>query len=88
MSDDLGWLCGWGGEPCLPWEQVGFSQDVRRMDACVADHVNYWLWKENEHIHISDLRLRRGLGPISEADMFFLHKLVCEKRWRRCCRPF
>lgn len=88
MGDDLGWLCGWGGEPLLPWEEFGFSRDVHRMDACVADHVNYWLWKENEHIHISDQRLRRGLGPISEDDLFFLHKLVCEKRWRGCARPF
>lgn len=86
--DDLGWLCGWGGVPLFAWEQLGFSPNVHYMDPCVIDHVDYWLWKENEHIHISDLRQREGLGPIDDAEIFLLHKLVCEKRWRKCARPF
>lgn len=72
----------------MKWEQLGFSRNVRCMDACVEDHLCYWLWKENEHIRINDLRQHRSMGPITPDDMFFLHKLVCEMRWRKCDRPF
>lgn len=87
-NDDLYWLCNWGGVPLMAWEELGFSADVRHTHPCVVDHLSYWLWKENEHIRISDLRLRKGLGPLSEDEMYYLHKLVCEKRWRKCARPF
>ncbi|NBX18804.1 MAG: hypothetical protein EBR09_15740 [Proteobacteria bacterium] len=86
--DDLHWLCNWGGVPLINWERLGFSQYVHNVHPCVVDHVEYWLWKENEHIFLNDCRDRVGLWPITEAEMYMLHKYVCEKRWRKCPRPF
>ena len=77
----MDWLCGWGGEPLLPWEQVGLSSQ----NACVVDHVEYWLLKENEHIAVSVLRQRMGLPPIQPLtpEMTELHMRVCLMKWAR-----
>lgn len=85
-DNDLGWLCGWGGQPLLPWENVGLSSH----SACVVDHVDYWLWKENEHIAVSDWRQRMGLPTMEtlSPEMTELHMHVCVKRWTRFSRPF
>ena len=85
-DDDMDWLCGWGGQPLLPWEKVGLSSQ----SACVVDHVDYWLWKENEHIAVSDWRQRMGLPPMEALcpEMTELHMHVCVKRWTRFSRPF
>lgn len=78
-KDDLGWLCGWGGHPLVAWEDVGLSAE----SACVVDHVDYWLWKENEHIYTSDARLRACLPPLQNTDpeIAQLHHRVCNARW-------
>jgi hypothetical protein len=85
-DDDMGWLCGWGGQPLVPWEKVGLSSQ----SACVVDHVDFWLWKENEHIAVSDWRQRMALPPMDDLcpEMTELHMRVCVKRWTRFSRPF
>jgi len=77
----MDWLCGWGGEPLCPWEKVGLSSQ----SACVVDHLEYWLMKENEHIAVSVLRQRMGLAPIQalSPEMTELHRRVCLMKWAR-----
>jgi hypothetical protein len=49
----------------------------------VADHVEYWLEKENDHVLISDARLRNGLPAMNEAELAMMHWGVCQARWAR-----
>ncbi len=82
-TDDLGWICDWGGVPLLAWEEVGLDESEAYDKACVADHVEYWLEKENDHLLISDARLRNGLPAMNETEMAMLHWGVCQARWAR-----
>jgi hypothetical protein len=56
-DNDMVWLCGWGGQPLVPWEKVGLSSH----SACVVAHVDYWLRKENEHA-VGEWPSARGLA--------------------------
>ena len=90
-TDDLGWLGGWGGVPLLAWEEVGLFASLHESlheseacdTACVADHVEYWLEKENDHVLISDARLRNGLPAMNETELAMMHWGVCQARWAR-----
>ena len=98
-TDDLGWLGGWGGVPLLAWEEVGLFAGLHERlherlheslheseaydTACVADHVEYWLEKENDHVLISDARLRNGLPAMNETELAMMHWGVCQARWAR-----
>jgi hypothetical protein len=76
-TDDLGWLGGWGGERLLAWEEVGLHES----EACVVDHVEYWLAKEAAHIRASEARMQQMLPPMNEEELQQLHQGVCEARW-------
>jgi len=84
-AEDLGFLCGWGGAglPLLAWEDLGFTGTVQCTDACIVDHVEYWVELHTEHIWINGVRRSRGLPPISEEEMHLLHTHVCARRWAR-----
>jgi hypothetical protein len=91
--DDLGWLCGWGGERLLRWEEVGldtcddpFVVDPFVVDPCVVDHVEWWLEKEEAHVRMSESRTRHMLPPMSEQEMLELYEGVYERRWARACQ--
>ena len=73
-TDDLGWLCSWGGDPLLAWERL----DLDASDPAVVEVVDYWLWKEAVHVELSDMFLRTE-DPIR---LFFLHMYVQEIRAR------
>jgi hypothetical protein len=87
-TNDLSWLCAWGALPLVRWEALRFCTDVHRVDACIADHVDYWLWFENEHLRISLARRQQGLPPLNEGEMYCLHRHVSQMRWRKCARPY
>jgi hypothetical protein len=76
--DDMGWLCSWGGLPLLAWERL----DLHESDRAVVDFVDYWLWKEAFHVHLSDKYLRTH--PCTEDGMrhLFFHMQVQELRAR------
>lgn len=84
-GDDLGYLCTWGGLglPLMPWEGLVFADTVESAEASIIDHVEYWVDLQTEHISINGVRWRRGLPPISEEELYLLHKHVCEMRWTR-----
>jgi hypothetical protein len=82
-TDDLGWLCSWGGDPLLEWERLDlYASDPAVVelasDPDVVEMVDYWLWKEAVHVELSDLFLRTE-DPIR---LFFLHMYVQEIRAR------
>lgn len=70
-SDDMGWLCTWGGDPLLQWERVGLRSD----DPAVVEHVDYWMWKETVHVHF----VNTDLSEIHR-DNLLLHMYVAEQR--------
>ena len=69
-TDDLSWLCNWGGVPLQKWEE----QPLYGSDRCVVEHMHNWMQKEVDHIIISDARLRlhRRQVLLSEADMYLV----------------
>ena len=71
-TDDMGWLCNWGGNPLIEWERIGLLND----DPAVIDFVDYWLWKETIHASISNTRWQGMYGQ----DSFLLHMYVHERR--------
>ncbi len=84
-DDDLGWMCSsWGGDRLLAWEQVGLTKN----EACVIDHVDFWCWKESEHIRVDHGRQLKNLPHIQESQMHLLLRHVCLVRWRKHLRPF
>lgn len=71
-TDDLGWLCNWGGHPLLEWEGLGFFID----DPAIVDFVDYWLWKEAVHARLSGTHWQGRY----EGDSFLLHHYVQQER--------
>jgi hypothetical protein len=83
-DDDLGWLCCWGGDRVFAWEEL----ELKMSDACVVDHVDFWLWKESEHLHVNHTRLGLDMPELQESEIPLLLKHVCTLRWRKQKRPF
>ena len=85
-ADDLGYLCTWGGLglPLMKWEELDFPGTVESAEACIIDHIQYWVEFQTVHIWVNDVRHGKGMPPVSEDEMYLLHKYVCEKRWARC----
>jgi hypothetical protein len=73
MDDDMRWLCTWGGQPLLRWEDVGLEP----WDPAVVDFVDYWLWKEAFHVQLSDI-----LHTEDPMRICFFHRHVQEVRAR------
>jgi hypothetical protein len=73
MDDDMRWLCTWGGQPLLRWEDVGLEP----WDPAVVDFVDYWLWKEAFHVQLSDI-----LHTEDRMRICFFHQHVQEVRAR------
>jgi len=73
-SDDLHWLCSWGGQPLLPWEDFALFSN----DPAVVLMVDYWMWKESFHVHFSDTVWQMTL----ENSNIFSHQAVDEIRMR------
>ena len=84
-TDDLHWLCPWGGVPLFEWESMFNSTNYFGLcnDPCIIDQVDYWMMKESVHMRVNFERQRQALPPLAEEDMFWLHKFVCEQRWLR-----
>ena len=84
-ASDLGYLCSWGGLglPLMTWEELVFPGSVESAEACIIDHVEYWVKFQTEHIWVNGVRRGKGMPPVSEDEMYLLHKYVCEKRWAR-----
>jgi hypothetical protein len=76
-TDDMHWLCNWGGVPLLQWEQVG----LRASDPCVISHTEYWINKEHTHLFISNARLANNLPSMNEAELAMMHCAMTEKLW-------
>ena len=82
---DLAHLCTWGGLglPLMKWEELVFPGTVESAEACIVDHVEYWAEFQTVHIWVNGVRQGKGMQPVSEDEMYLLHKYVCEKRWAR-----
>ena len=71
-TDDMGWICTWGGDPIIQWERLGYSEK----DHLVINAVDYWMWKEALHVHNS----YKFMQPTNESEMFWFHMDVQELR--------
>lgn len=69
-TDDLGWICSWGGDPLIKWENCSLAQED------VVQLVDYWLWKEAVHVRLSDILLDLNI----EVDPSVLHQYVQQIR--------
>jgi hypothetical protein len=78
-TDDLDWLCNWGGVPLLQWEKCGMHES----EPCVISHVQYWIQKEHQHIFISNARISKQLPPMNDAELAVLHSAMTEELWTR-----
>jgi hypothetical protein len=76
-SDDLGWLCNWGGVPLLAWETVWLCDD----EPCVLSHFEQWMLKETMHINVSENRRKRMLPPLTEHEIMLLHMQATDMRF-------
>jgi hypothetical protein len=76
-SDDLHWLCNWGGAPLLPWETIGLHYS----EPCVVSHFEQWMLKETMHINVSENRRKRMLPPLTEHELMLLHMQATDMRF-------
>jgi len=79
-TDDMGWLCNWGGVPLLPWESIGTPR-LRACEPCVVSHFEQWMIKENLHIYISAVRSSKKLPPLNEYELVLLHMYATDLRF-------
>lgn len=81
-TDDMGWLCNWGGIPLLPWETIG-TPPLRADDPCVVSHFEQWMYKENIHIYVTAFRDSKMLRPLNEHELVLLHMYATDVRFAR-----
>jgi len=81
-TDDMDWLCNWGGVPLLKWEEIG-TPPLRADDPCVVSHFEQWLFKETMHLHVTSFRDSKMLQRPNEHESMLLHMYATDVRFAR-----